>query len=223
MQGKKAIVVGASGLVGGELLNLLLNSQEYSKVTVFGRRAVGFKHPKLDEKIINFEHLYQYKDSFGVDEVFCCLGTTIKKAKTKEAFKKVDVDYVLEIADMAKAMNVEKFLIVSSIGADSKSLIFYSRMKGLLEQRLKEIDFTALHIFRPSLLLGQRREVRSGESTAVFLSRALSFIFSGPLRRYKPIQAKAVAEGMYHAAQRTGSGTFLYLYNEIIHISSKIR
>lgn len=219
MDGKKALLVGASGLVGGELLNILLTSEEYSKVIVLGRRPVGLEHLKLEEIIVDFEHLDRHKDCFHVDVVFCCLGTTIKKAKTKEAFKKVDVDYVLEIANMAKQMKVEKFLIISSMGADSKSLVFYSKMKGLVEESLKDIGFDSLHIFRPSLLLGQRREVRSGESAAAFLSQGLSFLFSGPLGKYKPIQAKVVANGMYKAAQRESNGEYTYLSDEIPKLS----
>lgn len=219
MEGKSAILVGASGLVGGELLSLLLNGEEYSKVIVLGRRSLNLKHPKLDEIIVDFERLDQYKESIRVDEVFCCLGTTIKKAKSKEAFKKVDVDYVLGIARIAKEMKVEKFLIVSSMGANQQSAIFYSKMKGLVEESLKEIGFNYLHIFRPSLLLGQRQEVRSGETAAAFLSKGLSFLLVGRLRKYKPIQAKVVAKGMYNAAQSTNGGYHTYMSDEISDIA----
>lgn len=219
MVGKSAILVGASGLVGGELLNLLLHGEGYSKITVMGRRSLNLKHPKLEEIIVDFDRLDQYKENFSVDEVFCCLGTTIKKAKSKEGFKKVDVDYVLHLARLAKEMKVEKFLIVSSMGANQKSRIFYSKMKGLVEENLKEMGFNFLHIFRPSLLLGQRQEVRSGESAAAFLSTGLSFLLIGGLRKYKPIQAKSVAKGMYHAAQSTIAGYHTYMSDEILDIS----
>lgn len=219
MESKSAILVGASGLVGGELLNLLLNSEEYSKVIVLGRRSLNLEHPKLEEIIVDFERLDQYQEKFSVDEIFCCLGTTIKKAKSKEAFKKVDVDYVLSLAKIAKEMKVEKFLIVSSIGADKQSAIFYSKMKGLVEEGLKEIGFSSLYIFRPSLLLGQRQEVRSGESAAAFLSKGLSFLMLGGLRKYKPIEAKVVAKGMYNAAQSTNAGYHTYMSDKIFDIS----
>ncbi len=219
MVGKSAILVRASGLVGGELLNLLLHGEAYSKVIVMGRRSLNLEHPKLEEIIVDFDLLDQYKESFRVDEVFCCLGTTIKKAKSKEAFKKVDVDYVLGLAKIAKEMKVEKFLIVSSMGANQKSSIFYSKMKGLVEESLKEIGFNFLHIFRPSLLLGQRQEVRSGESAAAFLSKGLSFLLIGGLRKYKPIQAKSVAKGMYNAALYTNAGYHTYMSDEILDIS----
>jgi len=218
MQGKSATLVGASGLVGGELLNYLLNGPEYARVLVLVRKPLGIKHPKLEERVIEFECLARYKDCFKVNEVFCCLGTTIKKAGSQEAFKKVDVDYPLEIAKLAQEMQAEKFLIISSMGANPKSSVFYSRMKGLLEERLKEIGINYLHIFRPSLLLGNRKEFRLGETVSAFLTKGLSFVFVGALKKYKPIAAKTVASGMYKAAQRMAEGIHIYLSNEIAEI-----
>ncbi|HZW83835.1 MAG TPA: NAD-dependent epimerase/dehydratase family protein, partial [Candidatus Deferrimicrobium sp.] len=139
MVGKSALLVGASGLVGGELLRCILNGQEYSKVLILVRKPLGIKNPKLEERVIEFEDLERYKDCFKVEDVFCCLGTTIKSAGSQEAFRKVDVDYPLEMARLAKEMQVKKFLIISSMGANHKTSIFYSRMKGLLELKLKEI------------------------------------------------------------------------------------
>lgn len=215
MVDKSALLFGASGLVGGELLNCLLKGTEYSKIIVFVRKPLGLKHPKLEERVTEFEDLSRHKDCFEVNDVFCCLGTTIKKAKSQEAFKKVDVEYPLEIARLAKEMRAEKFLIISSMGANSKSSVFYSRMKGLLEQKLKEISIKSLHIFRPSLLLGDRNEFRFGESVSSFLTKAISFVFVGTLKKYKPIEAETVANGMYKAAQSKNEGIYTYLSNEI--------
>ena len=219
MQGKSATLVGASGLVGGELLNYLLNGPEYARVLILVRRPLGIKHPKLEEQVIEFEYLARYKDCFKVNDVFCCLGTTIKKAGTQEAFKKVDVDYPLEIAKLAEEMQADKLLIISSMGANPKSSVFYSRMKGLLEKRLNEIGINSLHIFRPSLLLGNRKEFRFGETASAFLSKGLSFVFVGSLKKYKPIAAKTVASGMYKAAQRKENGIHIYFSNEIAEIN----
>ena len=158
MESKSALLVGASGLVGGELLNCLLIGSEYSKVLILVRKPLGLIHPKLEERVIEFEELARYKDCFKVNDVFCCLGTTIKKARSQKAFKKVDVEYPLEIARLAMEMKAEKFLIISSMGANPRSSVFYSRMKGLLEQKIKEISIKSIHIFRPSLLLGNRKE-----------------------------------------------------------------
>ncbi|KJS87675.1 MAG: oxidoreductase [Peptococcaceae bacterium BICA1-8] len=219
MENKSALLVGASGLVGGKLLNFLLASPEYTKVLILVRKPLGVKHPKLEERVIEFEDLAQYKDCFKVQDVFCCLGTTIKKAKTQEAFKRVDMDYPLEIAKITSEMGAKKFLVVSSMGANPKSTIFYSRMKGLLEQKLTEVGIGSLHIFRPSLLLGDRKEFRFGEKVSGFLTIGLSFIFVGSLKKYKPIKAKAVALAMYKAAQRNEEGIHTYLSNEITEMS----
>lgn len=223
MVDKSALLFGASGLVGSELLQCLLNSPEYKKVLILVRKPLGIQHPKLEERVIQFEDLAKNIDLFNVNDVFCCLGTTIKKAKSQEAFKKVDVDYPLEIARLAKEMQVEKFLIISSMGADPKSPVFYSRMKGLLEQNLKAMGFESLHIFRPSLLLGDRQEFRLGESVSGFLSRGISFIFVGPLKRYKPITANTVAVGMYKAAQGKAEGVQIYRSDEIFRLGERIR
>lgn len=209
------MIVGASGLVGGELLNYLLQAPEYTRIISLVRKPQGIKHPKFEENVVDFEHLEEYKDCFNVHDVFCCLGTTIKTAKSREAFKKVDVDYPLKIAKLAQAVPVEKFLIISSMGANSKSTVFYSRMKGLLEEQLMELGIKSLHIFRPSLLVGNRKEIRLGEKVSAFLAKGLSFAFIGRLKQYKPIEAKRVAHGMYKAAQLKNLGTHSYLSNEI--------
>lgn len=219
MADKSALLVGASGLVGRELLDCLLMGQEYSKVSVLVRRPLGLKHPKLEERVIKFEDLGQYKDYFKVEDVFCCLGTTIKKARSQEAFKKVDVDYPLEMAILSKVVGSERFLIISSMGANPNSSVFYSRMKGLLEQKLTEIGIKSLYIFRPSLLIGNRKEFRVGERVSAFLSKGLSFIFIGSLKKYKPIAAKTVALGMYSAAQSKPEGIHIYLSHEIVEMS----
>jgi len=193
MTGKSALLAGASGLVGNELLTVLLSAGEYSKVIVLVRKPLGILNPKLEEKVINFEELAQHKNSFKVNDVFCCLGTTIKKAKSQEAFKKVDVDYPLEMARLAQEMQSERFLIISAMGANPDSSIFYSRMKGLVEQKLKESDIKSVHIFRPSLLLGNRKEFRFGEVVSSFFMKGLSFLFFGSLKKYAPIHFKTDA------------------------------
>ncbi|KGK88121.1 oxidoreductase [Desulfosporosinus sp. HMP52] len=219
MAGKSALLLGASGLVGGELLNCLLSAPEYEKVQILVRKPLGFKHLKLEEHVIEFENLAQHKECFKVDDVFCCLGTTIKKAGNRKDFKKVDVEYPLEISKLAKEFGAVKFLVVSSMGADLHSKVFYSRMKGLLEENLKEIGFDSLHIFRPSLLLGDRKEVRLGESAAEVLAKGISFAFVGRLKKYKPIEAKTVALGMYKAAQGKETGIYTYRSDAIKEIS----
>ncbi|MEW6624902.1 MAG: NAD(P)H-binding protein [Bacillota bacterium] len=221
MEGKSALIVGASGLVGNKLLKYLLSGQEYRMIVALVRNPLNIKHPKLEEKIIDFDNISSYKDSFRVNDIFCCVGTTINKAKSREKFKKVDVDYPIKMAKLSKETQVEKFLIISSMGANPNSLVFYSKMKGLLEDQIKDIGLNSLHIFRPSLLLGTRKEFRLGETIGKLLAKVLPFTFIGPLEKYKPIEAETVALGMYRAAQRDVNGIHIYLSNEISKFADK--
>lgn len=147
--------------------------------------------------------------------MFICLGTTIKKAKTKEAFRKVDYEYVVEAGKLANAAKVENVLVISAMGADSKSKFFYSRVKGEMEETLKQLELNSLHIFRPSLLLGERNELRIGEKVSGKLISIFKFLLIGPLRPYRAIHAKKVATAMSVAAQSLSTGTNVYHSNEI--------
>lgn len=215
MAGKIALIAGATGLVGNELLQFLLKGNEYDKVVALVRRPLAIKHPKLMEKIIDFDKLEDYKEIFTVDDVFCCLGTTIKKAKTKEAMWKIDVDYPLAIAKLASAEGSKRFLLVSSMNADPKSPIFYSQMKGKLEEEMKQIPFESTMILRPSLLLGNRQEFRLGERAASAIFKKVPFIFAGPLKKYRAIEGKTVASAMYREAQENKPGITIYSSEQI--------
>ncbi|WP_144475153.1 NAD-dependent epimerase/dehydratase family protein [Cytobacillus oceanisediminis] len=210
MAGKTALIAGATGLIGKELLQFLLNGNEYDKVIAIVRRPVGIDHPKLDERIVDFNQLEQRKQLFTADDVFCCLGTTIKKAKTKEAMWKIDVEYPISIATLASSEGAKKFLLVSSMNADPESAFFYPRMKGKLEEEIKQIPFETTAIFRPSLLLGEREEFRFGERTAAAIFSKLPFLFTGPLRKYKAIEGRTVASAMYRVAQKNDKGLTVY-------------
>lgn len=212
---KTALVLGATGLIGKELVRILLENGQYEKIQLLVRRPVEFNNKKCDTHIVNFDELHKYSALFQVDDVYCCLGTTIKKAKTKDAFRRVDYEYPVESAKLAKNNGAEKFLIVSSMGADANSRIFYSRVKGELEESLRRLNFPSLQIFRPSLLLGNREEFRFGEKVAEKASGFLNFIMIGPLRHYKGIQAKKVAEAMAIIAHSDKKGTTTYLSYEI--------
>lgn len=218
MAGKTALIAGSTGLIGNELLQFLLNAKEYDKVIAVVRRPLEIKHPKLDEKIVDFDHLEEYKESFAVDDVFCCLGTTIKKAKTKEAMWKIDVDYPVAIAKLASSQGAKKFLLVSSMNADPNSPIFYSKMKGKLEEAIKRIPFESIAIFRPSLLLGNRQEYRMGERAAAAIFTKVPFLFAGPLKKYKAIEGKTVASAMYRTAQGNNPGVTIYPSEQIQEI-----
>jgi uncharacterized protein YbjT (DUF2867 family) len=220
---KTALLIGATGLVGNELLNYLLNSEVYEKVKIFTRKRINIEHSKLEQIKVDFENLGQYRDLLNVNDVYCCLGTTIKKAGTQEAFMRVDYEFSLEIAKLARDKSVEKFLIITAMGAEKNSKIFYNRVKGEIEEQLKMIKFPSLIIFRPSLLLGDRKEFRFGEKIAMVLSPLFSFALVGSLRKYRPIHAKDVALSMYLSAQKKMAGNHTILSDEILNISRSIK
>ena len=203
---RTALLVGATGLIGGHCLRLLLDDPDYEKVITLGRRELATKHRKLEQHVIEFDRLNELGDLFKSDDIFCCLGTTIKKAGSQEAFRRVDFGLPLEIANLAKAKGATQFLLVSSLGADSGSRVFYSRVKGELELAISKIPFDAVQIFRPSLLLGERDEFRLGEWSAEIFSRLFSFVFVGKLAHYRPIHAEMVAAAMVKTAKAKPGG-----------------
>lgn len=218
---KSALIVGATGLVGKELVNILLNQTNYDSVMVLTRKLLPITHPKLEQIITDFDQLNQYQQHLQVDDVYCCLGTTIKTAGSQDAFRKVDFTYPLELAVLTKSLGAQKFLIITAMGADPNSKVFYSRVKGEIEAELKSLGFPALHIFRPSLLLGERQEFRLGERIGVILSPVLSFLMVGSLKKYKPIHARDVAMAMYQAGQLPKSGSFTHESDEIYRLSTE--
>ncbi|MGG2092486.1 oxidoreductase [Bacillus sp. S13(2024)] len=215
MKTRTALVLGASGLVGQEVTQLLIDSDYYDSVTIFVRKPLEWEHEKLQQKQVDFSILEQYKEFFAVDDVFNCLGTTIKKAKTKENFKKVDYDYTIRAARLAEEQGVQNFLVISSMGANLRSLFFYSQVKGQMEKDIKKLVIGGIHIFRPSLLLGEREEFRFGERLGEKISGIMPFLFKGSFTKYKPISAEQVARGMYVTALREESGVHIHESSEI--------
>ncbi|MEW9050649.1 MAG: NAD-dependent epimerase/dehydratase family protein [Neobacillus sp.] len=214
-QHKTALVLGATGLVGSELVKILLEKQNYEKIILLVRKRIPIEHDMIEQHVIDFEQLSEYKELFKASNIFCCLGTTIKKAKTKMAFRKVDFTYPLEAASFSKEMGAEKYLIVTAMGANAKSYFFYNQVKGEVEEALRDLDLPSLHIFRPSLLLGKREEFRFGEKVAETASSVLNTLLVGPLRPYRGIHAKKVAEAMAVVAESSKTGNHVYLSNEI--------
>lgn len=214
---RSALIVGATGLVGNELLHILLHSDTYEHIKVLVRNPLSIKHDKLTQVVVNFDELNKYEVEFNVHDVFCCLGTTIKKAGSQAAFKKVDFEYPILAAKLAKNQGAQQFVIVSAIGANAQSNIFYSRVKGEVEEALKQIQFASLHIFRPSLLLGSRKEFRFGEKAAAIIIPIFSPLLAGKLNKYKPIQAKQVAQAMVQNAIKIRSGEFEYEWKQMRH------
>ncbi|WP_159470567.1 NAD-dependent epimerase/dehydratase family protein [Dyadobacter sp. 3J3] len=213
---KTALVIGATGLVGKQVLNYLLASPIYNQIKVLTRRSSGIQHEKLDEIFFDFDK--PDASLVKADDIFCCLGTTIKKAGSEEAFKKVDFQYPLQIGRLGKLNGASKYLIVSSMGADSKSFIFYNRVKGEIEKELTDLHYDALHILRPSLLLGDRGgESRFGEKIGEVLAKILDPVMVGPLKKYAAIDSDKVARGMVELAQLPEKGVFIHNSAELQH------
>ncbi len=216
-----ALVVGATGLVGSACVAQLLASEKYSKVLVVARRQSDTKHAKLQTIIANFEQLDQVAEQLKAHDVYYCLGTTIKKAGSQDMFRKIDYDYTLSIAKIALENRAEQFLLVSSLGADAKSSIFYSKVKGELENALKKMPFAALHIFQPSILLGDRNEQRPGEAIGQRVAVWLAPLMVGALKKYRGIKGTDVAKSMLNTALQNKKGIYTYLSDEIQVIADK--
>ncbi len=219
---RNALIAGATGLVGKHLLSMLLNSSEYKKVYVLSRRPLGEKHPKLEEIIIDFDKLPE-QELPAAEDIFCCLGTTMKKAGSKEAFRKVDFVYPYELANKALENAAEQYLLVSAMGANRNSFFFYNRVKGEVEEGISKLPgYKSISIFRPSLLLGEREEKRLGEGIANKLMRFLKPLMVGPLRKYRGIHARTVANGMLKAAQQKVRGVHIYESEEIKPLAAEV-
>lgn len=203
---KTALIIGSTGLIGSQLLELLLESEEYSKVISFVKRDTGIHHPKLKQHIINFDKPEDYKNFVFGDDFFCTIGTTIKAAGSKEAFKKVDFEYPKEFATIALQNNIKQFLIISSLGADANSGNFYLKTKGEIQDFLRKCNFENVSVLQPSLLLGNRKEFRLGEKIGAFFMKLFSFLFIGNLKKYKAIQSQDVAKAIFSIAQKNHKG-----------------
>jgi uncharacterized protein YbjT (DUF2867 family) len=207
---RSAMVVGATGLIGKHCVEQLLSANSYEKVIVITRRALPIKNSRLVEHIIDFDKLSEHAAIFNVDDIYCCLGSTMNKAGSKEAFYRIDFTYTHEIAKMAAAARAAQFLLISSIGADAHSSNFYLKVKGEIEAAISKLPFQAVHILRPSLLVGDREEARTGEKIAAGISQLCSFLFLGPLKQYKPIEARVVADVMQQLASSNQRGVHIY-------------
>jgi uncharacterized protein YbjT (DUF2867 family) len=210
-----ALLLGATGLVGGHVLDLLLDDPACTRVTVLGRRPVAKMHSKLDQRTADLGRLQDHEISFMVDHVFCCLGTTIAQAGTQEAFRRVDYDYVVDAARMAAQHGGRRYLVVTAAGANAKSRIFYNRVKGEAEDAIRALPLDAAVILRPSLLLGERAGTRTGESIAQRVMPALDWMLVGPMRRYRSIQASTVARAMVRLAKERPRGVRVVESDEI--------
>jgi uncharacterized protein YbjT (DUF2867 family) len=197
---RTALLLGASGLVGGHCLEWLLAESSYGRVVAPGRHRLDREHPKLEQRVVDFDRLHDHADLFSVDDVFCCLGTTIRKAGSREAFRRVDMQYPRDAARLAAEGGARQYLLVSAAGADPESRIFYNRVKGEAEGAVRELPFECIVLVRPSLLLGDRQERRAAERVAQIVMRPLAPLMLGPLARYRPVHASHVAAALVRLA-----------------------
>ena len=205
---KIAVIAGYSGLIGRQLLDLLLADNHYSKIIAVGRKTLAIESPKLIQKVVDFNDIDL--DTEKIDDVFCCLGTTIKKAGSKEKFRLVDFQFPVNLANFCYQHGATSFSLVSSMGANDSSAIFYNQVKGEVENAINNIGFERVEIYRPSLLLGPRDESRTAEDLGKFLMKGLGFLFVGALKDYKAIESEKVAKALITIAKEEGSGNRIH-------------
>jgi uncharacterized protein YbjT (DUF2867 family) len=219
---RQALVAGATGLVGGHVVERLLADAAYGAVTALGRRPLELSHPDLTSAVVDFDRLDQAAGALAADDVFCCLGTTRKQAGSEAAFRKVDQEYVVALARLARQAGAERFLLVSSVGANARSGNFYLRVKGETEDAVAALGYPTFHVFRPSFLLGDRPEARTGERLGILAARALDPLVAllKPLARYRPVHARTVAAAMIAAALAGDRGRQVHTFSEIRRLAS---
>ncbi len=211
-----AVIIGATGLVGSELLKLLCEDADYERVIVASRRELSFYHPKI--KTVLFKDLSELKElgrSLGGEVYFCCLGTTIKKAGSQNRFREVDYNAVIDFAEVAKSHYAKSFLVISATGANSTSKVFYNQVKGEMENALMALKLNHLVIFRPGLLLGERAEFRAAEAMAIGAARLLARVLpSKTLRRYST-SALVLASHMLRESKEVREASHIIEASEI--------
>ena len=215
MEKRNALIAGATGLVGNALLQQLLNDDQYDKIILLTRKPLEIANSKLVILQNDFDKIESLNPGFTIDDVFCALGTTINTAGSQDAFYKVDFTYVVNLGKWCEANGVKRFMIVSAMGANAKSGIFYNRVKGEMEEAVNQLNILQKMIFRPSLLMGNRKEKRTGEKIAQAVMGGLGFLFVGPLLKFKGIHADVVAKAMIKAAKLDKQGFTVYESGEM--------
>lgn len=213
-------MIGATGLVGRQLVELLLMDSRFGLVKIFTRRNSGLSHKKLEEHVVDFEDVPGWKKLVTGDVLYSAMGTTLRKAGNKDNQYKVDHNYQYQVARAAAGNNVKEYVLVSSAGADPGSKIFYSKMKGELERDVKKLPFEAIHILRPGILSGARREVRVGEKIGVGVMRLLSAIPG--LGNFKPVGGREVARAMINATFRHIVGIHTYSMGAVLKLADQM-
>ncbi|WP_183561670.1 oxidoreductase [Mucilaginibacter sp. SP1R1] len=215
----KAIIAGSSGLIGSKLLDILLQQPFYDEVLILVRKELPTKHPKLKQLVVDFDHLEAYSSQLTGHALFCCLGTTKAKTPDQATYRKIDHDYPVWLGQLAQQNGVNQFHLVSSIGANASSSVFYIKTKGQTEADLQQLGFPALHIYRPSMLMGKRTDRRPTEKIAVVLFNVIDPLLFGSLKKYRSIPAQTVAMAMYKQSIKTDTGSFIYESDKIKQLS----
>jgi len=197
---KTAIILGATGLTGGILLQLLLKDDRYERIKVFTRKTVGIDHPKLEEHIVDFFELEKVQQDFVADEIYCCVGSTKAKTPDLEVYRRVDYGIPLSAARLAKRNGINCLLVVSALGADPGSRFFYNRIKGEMERDVLQENLPRTYFFQPSLITGERKEKRTFETLWKKVMIAGNYLLVGPLKKYRSIPAEVIARAMIKVA-----------------------
>ncbi len=215
-----AVVIGATGLTGSLLVEELLEDTDFKAVRALVRNPAEINHPKLEQRVVDFNDLNDYTQKFGEgDIIFCCIGTTQKKVhKDKAAYTKIDYDIPVNAAGIGISRGFKQFLIVSAIGANEKSSNFYLSLKGKTENRIKQFPFVSIGIFQPSILNGNRKESRIGERLAQIIMDLFSFLLLGSLKKFRAIGADSVAKAMIQASKKQNAGIHYYQYADMMQL-----
>jgi len=216
---RKALVIGATGLVGSHLVGQLLDSDDFRAVKIFVRRKTALEHRKLEEYVVDFDSIEEWENLLTGDVLFSTLGTTLRKAGSKEAQYKVDYSYQYEVAKTAAQNSVKSYALVSSAGAKPNAMTFYGRIKGELEEAVKALNFDKTVILKPSFLQGDRKESRLGEKIGIMLANILTRIPG--FKKYRPIEASKVAAALMHADQKDTPGIHEYAWDQVHALADK--
>ena len=214
---KTALLFGSSGLIGGHLLNQLIQNNNYSKIKIFVRSKPEINNPKVEIIKIDFSNLENHNEDIKGDDCFFCIGTTKQNSPDKNEYQRVELEIPKEIAQIAKSNLVNSFIFVSALYANSKSSGNYVRFKGLVEEELRRLNFTKLALMRPSFLMGDRKEKRVGEKIGIFVFKLLSPLLLGPLKKMRPIHSETVAKAMIRAANENSEKN-IFESNEIVEL-----
>jgi uncharacterized protein YbjT (DUF2867 family) len=215
----KAIIAGATGLIGSKLLDILLNEPAYDEVLIFVRKDTGMQHKKLVQVIVAFDKLTDYNEMINGHAIFCCLGSTKKKTPDLTVYRKIDHDYPLQLAQLGMKNGIKQYHLVSALGADAASSNFYTKMKGETERDIKQLGLPCLHIYQPSLLTGDRKEYRLAEKIITPIAKLLNPLLFGSWKKYRSIAGATVAMAMFKQSINNEDGVFIHPSDNIQQIA----